>query len=151
MTDNPLTHPGAAHPDLREPMIAELVRSFYGRARQDVLIGPVFEAAVEDWDEHIGKITDFWSGVMLRTGRYDGRPMRPHLILPLTGEHFDRWLDLFEATARELCPPEIAEAFIVRARRIADSFEMARASQRGEIAAPRHISRENPTPPWSPG
>ncbi|MNL85718.1 hypothetical protein D3C87_2141380 [compost metagenome] len=64
--------------------------------------------------------------------------MRPHLILPLTGAHFDRWLALFEGTAYEVCPPEIAEAFIVRARRIADSFEMARASQRGEIAAPRH-------------
>ena len=138
MTDNPLTRPGAAHPDLREPMIALLVRTFYDRARRDDLIGPVFEAAVADWDDHIGKITDFWSSVMLRTGRYQGRPMRPHLILPLTGAHFDRWLALFEATARELCPPEIAEAFIVRARRIADSFEMARASQRGEIAAPRH-------------
>ncbi len=138
MTDNPLTRPGAAHPDLREPMIALLVGTFYDRARRDDLIGPVFEAAVADWDDHIGKITDFWSSVMLRTGRYQGRPMRPHLILPLTGAHFDRWLELFEATARELCPPEIAEAFIVRARRIADSFEMARASQRGEIAAPRH-------------
>jgi len=138
MTDNPLTRPGAAHPDLREPMIALLVRTFYDRARQDDVIGPVFDAAVTDWDDHIGKITDFWSSVMLRTGRYQGRPMRPHLILPLTGAHFDRWLALFEATARELCPPEIAEAFIVRARRIADSFEMARASQRGEIAAPRH-------------
>ncbi|KRE02385.1 preprotein translocase subunit TatC [Bosea sp. Root670] len=141
MTDNPLLYPGAAHPDLREPMIAELVRTFYARAREDKLIGPVFEAAVEDWDHHIGKITDFWSGVMLRTGRYDGRPMRPHLILPLEGKHFDRWLDLFEITAHEVCPPDIAQAFIVRARRIADSFEMARASQRGEFAAPRHSLR----------
>ena len=78
---------------------------------------------------------------MLRTGRYDGRPMRPHLILPLEGKHFDRWLDLFEITAHEVCPPDIAQAFIVRARRIADSFEMARASQRGEFAAPRHSLR----------
>ncbi len=141
MTDNPLLRPGAAHPDLREPTIGLLVRTFYERARRDEVIGPVFEAAVEDWDDHIAKITDFWSSVMLRTGRYNGRPMRPHLILPLEGRHFDRWLDLFEATARELCPPDIAEAFIVRARRIADSFEMARASQRGEIAAPRHSLR----------
>ena len=103
MTDNPLTHPGAAHPDLREPMIGLLVRTFYERARQDDVIGPVFAAAVEDWEDHIAKITDFWSSVMLRTGRYGGRPMRPHLILPLEGRHFDRWLDLFEATARELC------------------------------------------------
>ena len=141
MTDNPLTRPGAAHPDLREPMIARLVDTFYARARQDDLIGPIFEAAVADWDEHIAKITDFWSSVMLRTGRYSGRPMHPHLVLPLTNEHFDRWLVLFEATARELCPPEIADAFIVRARRIADSFEMARASQSGEFAAPRHSLR----------
>jgi hemoglobin len=141
MTDNPLTRPGVAHPDLREPMVGLLVATFYDRARRDDLIGPVFEAAVEDWDEHIAKITDFWSSVMLRTGRYSGHPMRPHLILPLTGAHFDRWLDLFEATARETCPPEIAEAFIVRARRIADSFEMARASQHGEFATPRHSLR----------
>ncbi len=138
MTKNPLINPDIAHPDLSEALIADLVRTFYDRARRDDLIGPVFNAAVTDWEHHIGKIADFWSGVMLRTRRYDGRPMRPHLILPLEGRHFDRWLLLFEATARELCKPELAEAFIVRARRIADSFEMARASQRGEIARPRH-------------
>lgn len=136
---NPLLTPGAAHPAIDETMIARLVQVFYARARRDPVIGPVFAAAVENWDEHIGKITDFWSGVMLRTGRYDGRPMRPHLILPLEGRHFDAWLALFEATAREICVDEdVAMAFIVRARRIADSFEMARASQRGEIARPRH-------------
>ena len=42
---------------------------------------------------------------------------------------------------REAMLPEIAEAFIVRARRIADSFEMARAGQRGEFATPRHSLR----------
>lgn len=141
MTENPLTHPGAAHPAITEAMIANLVRIFYTRARRDALIGPVFMEAVADWEEHIGRITDFWSNVMLRTGRYDGRPMRPHLILPLTGAHFDRWLELFEATAQEICPPDIAFAFMIRARRIADSFEMARASQRGEVAAPRHSLR----------
>ena len=75
---------------------------------------------------------------MLRTGRYDGRPMRPHLVLPLKGEHFDRWLSIFEATAREIFTPDVAEGFIIRARRIADSFEMGIATTRGEIARPRH-------------
>jgi hemoglobin len=64
--------------------------------------------------------------------------MRPHLMLPLKGEHFDRWLVLFEATAREIFEPDVAEAFIIRARRIADSFEMGIATTRGEIARPRH-------------
>jgi hemoglobin len=138
MTQNPLTDPNIAHPAIDEASIALLIRTFYGRARADELIGPIFAAAVEDWDTHITNISDFWSSVMLRTGRYDGRPLRPHLMLPLEGEHFDRWLDLFEATARELCPPDVAEAFMIRARRIADSFEMAIGTQRGELRMPRH-------------
>jgi hemoglobin len=128
----------AAESPIDEASIARLVRTFYDRARDDALIGPIFNGAVADWDHHIAQITDFWSSMMLKTGRYDGRPMRPHLRLPLRAEHFDRWLQLFEATAREIFPAEIAEAFIIRARRIADSFEMGVASVRGEIVSPRH-------------
>ncbi|CAM5505520.1 hypothetical protein MAUB1S_08443 [Mycolicibacterium aubagnense] len=102
-SENPLTDP--AHPDIDEALIARLVRTFYERARADDLIGPIFAAAVHDWDEHIANITAFWSSVILRSGRYNGRPMRPHLTLPLENEHFDRWLALFEATAKELCSP----------------------------------------------
>lgn len=138
MTERPAPAIHTFHPDLTEERIARLVATFYGRARNDDLIGPIFNAAVKDWDHHIGKITDFWSSMMLKTGRYEGRPMRPHLILPLTGEHFDRWLVLFEATTREIFEADVAEAFIIRARRIADSFEMGIATTRGEIAKPRH-------------
>jgi hemoglobin len=130
--------PGAATAVVDEASIARLVTTFYGRARDDALIGPIFNGAVADWDHHLRQISDFWSSMMLKTGRYDGRPMRPHLMLPLRGEHFDRWLALFEATAREIFVPDVAEAFIMRARRIADSFEMGVASVRGEIARPRH-------------
>jgi hemoglobin len=121
-----------------EASIERLVRTFYGRAREDDLIGPIFNGAVRDWEHHIGKITDFWSSIVLRTGRYDGRPMRPHLVLPLRGEHFDRWLMLFERTAHEIFSPDAAAVFILRARRIADSFEMGIATMRGEVARPRH-------------
>jgi len=141
MSENPLTNPNIAHPSVDDAAISLLIRTFYERARADELIGPIFEKAVSDWDDHIGKISDFWSNIMLRTSRYDGRPMRPHLILPLEGAHFDRWLTLFEATARELFAPDVADAFIIRARRIADSFEMAIGTQRGEMRAPRHSVR----------
>lgn len=141
MTENPLTNPNIAHPAVDDVAIGLLIRTFYDRARADALIGPIFEAAVDDWDEHIGKISDFWSNIMLRTSRYNGRPMRPHLILPLEGEHFDRWLQLFEGTARELFPADVADAFIIRARRIADSFEMAIGTQRDEMRPPRHSLR----------
>lgn len=136
--DNPLTRPGPAHPDITDPDIARLVANFYGRARQDDLLGPIFNAAVEDWDEHIAQIADFWSSIMLRTGRYSGRPLNPHLRLPINPEHFDRWLQLFEETATEIFGAEIAYEFMIRARRIADNFEMAIGTMRGEIRSPRH-------------
>lgn len=140
MTAKPAPFPGAVHPAITEAMIRDLVQTFYARAREDEALGPIF-ATVADWDHHVAKITAFWSDIMLRTGRYDGRPLRPHLLLELEPRHFDRWLAIFEATAREVCPGEVADAFILRARRIADSFEMAIGTQNGEVRVPRHASR----------
>ncbi|MGX7743644.1 group III truncated hemoglobin [Rhodopseudomonas parapalustris] len=128
-----------AHSDIvTDEQIAHLVRTFYSRARSDEVIGPIFDRAVHDWDHHIAQISDFWSSMLLKTGRYGGRPMRPHLMLNLAPEHFDRWLKLFEATATELFAPELATEFIIRARRIADSFEMGIATKQGKVAGPRH-------------
>ena len=120
-----------------EAMIANLVRTFYGRVRADALLGPVFEARITDWEAHFKLLTDFWHGVTLLSGRYHGQPMRAHVRLPVEGRHFDRWLELFEATAKELCPPAAAQMFIERARRIAESLEMGIAVTRGEMAPVR--------------
>ncbi|WP_394046745.1 group III truncated hemoglobin [Roseixanthobacter liquoris] len=126
-----------AETGIDEAMIRTLVFTFYDRVRGDGLIGPIFAARVADWDEHLEKLCLFWSSVALMTGRYHGQPMPRHLPLPIGVAHFDRWLDLFEATAHELCPPAAATHFIVRARRIADSLEMGIASKNNEIATPR--------------
>ncbi|MFC5066849.1 group III truncated hemoglobin [Flaviflagellibacter deserti] len=128
-------------PGIGEDDIRRLVHTFYGRVREDDLIGPVFNEKVEDWDHHLATLCDFWSSLALRSGRYQGRPMRAHLLLPIREQHFDRWLDLFETTAREVLPAEAAPAFIHRARQIADSFEFGVATQRGELARPRHVNR----------
>jgi hemoglobin len=129
---------------ISEAMIERLVHTFYGRVRQDDLIGPIFNAKVGDWDDHLAKLCAFWSSVILRTGRYDGRPLRPHLMMPLEGKHFERWLGLFEDTAGKVLPRTAALLFIDRARRIADSFEMSIGTQRGEIRPPRHQARPVP-------
>lgn len=134
----------AISPEVTEESIARLVQVFYDKARADDLIGPIFNENVDDWEHHLAKITDFWSSVVLRSGRYDGRPLPPHLRLPLIGEHFDRWLDLFEQTTLEIWEPDAAKIFIDRARRVADSFEMARATMSGEVKSPRHYSRPLP-------
>jgi hemoglobin len=126
------------HPSVDKATIRTLVTRFYGRAREDELIGPIFDKAVHDWDHHLAQITEFWAAIILKTGGYDGRPMPPHLKLDLKNEHFDRWLALFEQTVREIFPDEAASLFIDRAHRIANSFEMAIAAHAGKIIAPRH-------------
>src|SRR5690242_18771489 len=89
-----------------EALIEQLMRAFYARVRLDPLIGPIFNARIQEWEPHILRICDFWSAVMLRTGRYSGQPMRLHLPLPIDSQHFDRWLEIFERNAREVCPEE---------------------------------------------
>jgi hemoglobin len=131
-----------AETGIDEAMISALVRQFYDRVRSDWLLGPIFADRVADWDAHIEKLCAFWSSVALSTGRYHGQPMRAHLDLSITEAHFDRWLELFEQTAVAICPATAAAHFIDRARRIADSFEMAIAMKRGRIANPRHAVRK---------
>jgi hemoglobin len=116
-----------------ERLIAKLLRAFYDRVRVDPLIGPIFNARIQDWEPHLARIGDFWSAVMLRTGRYQGQPMRLHLPLPIDATHFDRWLELFETTARELCSAAVAEQFTQRARTIGRSLEMGVAAANGSL------------------
>ncbi len=112
--------------EVGEEMIERLVRTFYARVRVDELIGPIFLRAIgETWEAHLLKLCDFWSSVALGTGRYNGTPMQTHLKLEgLAPEHFERWLEMFRATAREVCPPASADFFIDRAERIAKSLEI---------------------------
>ena len=120
-----------------DAMIAALVDTFYARVRNDPLLAPVF-GKVENWDQHLANLRDFWSSVALMSGRYHGQPMQAHFPLAIEPQHFDRWLALFEQTASDVCPPAAAAIFLEKARRIADSFEMAMATRRGQIAGPRH-------------
>ena len=120
-----------AETGIDEAMIDRLVRSFYVRVRDDALIGPVFDARIVDWEPHLQRMGAFWSSVALMTGRYHGQPMQKHLPLPVDGRHFDRWLTLFEVTAREVCPSKAADHFIERARRIAESLELGISGAHG--------------------
>ncbi|HEV2363516.1 MAG TPA: group III truncated hemoglobin [Caulobacteraceae bacterium] len=125
-----------AETGVSEAMITALVAAFYRKARADQLLGPVFAARITDWEPHLARMVAFWSSVMLMTGAYHGRPMELHNPLPIDAAHFDRWLELFEETARELCPPAAAQAFAERARAIGESLELALASANGVLVAP---------------
>ena len=127
-----------------EAMIERLVRGFYARVREDAVLGPIFEAEIKDWEPHLARMCAFWSSVALMTGRYHGTPMVKHLPLPVDGGHFDRWLALFEETAREVCPGEAEAHFVERARRIAQSLELGIAGAHGVMLGRGERFRRDP-------
>lgn len=111
--------PGGDIAGLTDRHIREVVDEFYRRVQRDELLGPVFERHVHDWNVHLARLTDFWSSALLHTGRFSGRPVESHRIIEgLSGGDFDRWLQLFEATVRDVCTKEHAEAFLIRAQRM---------------------------------
>lgn len=120
-----------AETGIDEVMIEILVRAFYARVRRDDVLAPVFDAVIEDWEPHLQRMFAFWSSVALMSGRYHGRPMVKHTPLPIEARHFDRWLALFEETARDVCPPPAATRFAELARRIAESLELGVAAANG--------------------
>jgi hemoglobin len=110
-----------------EAALPALLERFYARVRADAELGPVFNDAVEDWDRHLAALADFWSSVMLATGRYKGDPMQAHVrhgdrIGP---ELFGRWLALWTQTTDEMMSREVAAALQAKAARIAQSLDLA--------------------------
>lgn len=138
-----------AETGIDEAMIARLVDDFYTKVRADPLLGPVFDARISDWEPHLQQMRLFWSSVALMSGVYHGRPMPKHLPLPVDAVHFDRWLELFERTAREVCPPLAAHHFIERARRIAESLELGVAGANGVLLGKgeRYVRKPEPGSP----
>jgi hemoglobin len=118
--------PAGAPIHITEAMIERLVRAFYVRVRADARLGPIFEGVLgADWEPHLAKMIDFWSSLMLTTGRYSGQPMQKHAVLAgVRRPDFEIWLGLFEATAQEICG-DTAGAFIFKAHRVADSLQRA--------------------------
>jgi hemoglobin len=114
-----------ARTGLDERALRALVHRFYGLARRDPVLGPVFAARIVDWDAHLERMTAFWSAVALSTGRYHGRPVPAHAPLRLAPAHFARWLTLFRAAAGDTCPPAGAAHVVDLAERIAGSLEAA--------------------------
>ena len=126
--------PGAAA-GVDEAMIRRVVDAFYARVQADPLLAPVFaRIAAEDWDAHLGKLCDFWSSVMLMTGRFKGRPMQVHAAMPeIAPAHFQRWLALFGETVDAVCPAGAAALFRAKAALIGESLQLGIAMSRGEL------------------
>ncbi len=112
--------------DITEDGIRKLVNLFYVKIRADSELGPVFNQAIpeEAWPAHLDKLCDFWSSVVLKTGRYSGNPPRKHMELPpFPPELFDRWLKIFAETAHEVFEPLPAREFVNASEIIAQALK----------------------------
>jgi hemoglobin len=100
-----------------EESIATLVDRFYAEVREDALLGPVFNGAIGDhWLEHLATLTNFWTSVLLASGRYKGNPMMAHLAIPqMDQRHFSRWIELWRETTTEVFGPELSQALVAKA------------------------------------
>jgi len=130
-----------------EDSIHALVHGFYGKVMADPDLAAIFGREIEQnqWPVHLEKMCAFWSSVLLRSGRYDGRPMRPHLSIPdIEDRHFERWLTLFAETARNVFDERDASGVIATAERIGHNFRLARAQNRGEDGAGLAVIRAAP-------
>ena len=93
---------------INDAFVDELVETFYGRIREDEVLGPVFNDAIGDnWPEHLSRMKDFWASVAYNAARYSGRPVPAHKKhSSIKEEHFERWLGIFRKTLEDIAPSE---------------------------------------------
>lgn len=122
--------------DIRnEQDIIRLVDEFYKKVNADELLSPVFnDIAQVNWEHHLPRMYEFWNSLLLYTGSYKGSPFPKHEVLPITPQHFRRWLELFAETLTELFEGENTVIALNKAQNIALTFQakMGLLEQDGE-------------------
>jgi hemoglobin len=134
---------------ITEEQIRDLVLTFYDRVREDEALGPIFDSRLAGrWEPHLEKMCDFWSSVLLATGRFRGNPVQAHRAIPgIASEHFERWIELFESTAFDVLPVPIATDVVGRSMRMRVVLEAAACPGRNPSSeAPTWASRSSARP-----
>lgn len=80
--------------------IEKLIRTFYGKVLEEDSLSPFFQNF--EFKSHIPRMVDFWAFMLLDLPGYKGNVIEKHMGMPLQKEHFDRWVNLFEATVDAL-------------------------------------------------
>ncbi len=149
-----MTHlpPQAAY---TEADIRQLVTQFYAQVRQDAQLGPIFEHNVQDWDEHLDMLCDFWSAILLGTRRFKGAPIARHAALPeLSWPLFERWLEIFHQTTATLGKPTLQQKADAMADRIAAKLWQTYQTQSNQTrlpdTLPEGLERYSQSPVFTP-
>ncbi len=123
---------------ITEDSIKMLVDQFYIKVRKDPDLKPIFERAIGtddgQWQPHLDRMYDFWSSIMLASSRYHGTPMKKHNDLPpFDLSLFDRWLELFEETARDIHNEDVTAHYKDKSIRVAESIKIAIRRKSGKV------------------
>lgn len=116
--------------------LSALLRGFYADVRQHREIGPIFNAQIKHWPEHLEKIADFWSTATGGPLRYAGPMPQRHFPLGLEEKHFDAWLDLWRRHCRIRLAPAEADQMIALAEAIGQRLRSLIAGQRPAFLDP---------------
>lgn len=125
--------------DIRDKKdIVVLVDTFYGKVRENSIIGFIFDEIAEvNWETHLPKMYNFWAGILLGETDFRGNPMLKHIILSkkteMTDTQFDEWLRLFFETVDDLYEGNLAEEAKYRAKMIARNM-LFRINQIEEVS-----------------
>lgn len=123
---------------LEESQIPPVLERFYEKVRRDPMLGPVF-AVVADWPEHLQRLSEFWSSLMLTSGKYKGNPVAMHLIHAdkIEPAMFVRWLAIWRETTDEMLPAAVAQEMQIKAGRIAARLNLALTGEMLDLRAER--------------
>lgn len=84
-----------------------LIDVFYQKLLKDELVSHFFVHL--DLKEHLPKVVQFWSFILLDEAGYSANMMERHARLDLNEASFDRWLKLFHETVDDFFTGEKAE------------------------------------------
>ena len=118
------------HQEINTQAIEKLMDVFYAKIRADKSgVGDIFNTAIgtsdEQWNTHKQKIANFWSGLLLGIGDYNGQPLKAHLDLPpFPREFFGIWLRLFEGSLDSLFEESPKTQILQKAQMIAQRFQV---------------------------
>jgi hemoglobin len=100
-----------------------LVDAFYGRIREDELLGPIFMSIIRDnWPAHLEKMYRFWDTILLGAHSYQGTPFAPHAHMGIDAVHFERWIEIFHDCVDTHFSGEKAEEAKLRSEKMATLF-----------------------------
>lgn len=127
-------------PDCSLDDIHDLVHAFYAQVRADPMLGPIFDAQIDDWDAHLATMVRFWSQLLQGTDSYQGSPMQRHVALPhLDAAMFQQWLTLFHQTTASHPNRSMAQRADTFAERVARSLWYGYQLHRNPNSPPSEI------------